>query len=44
MFSFSKVGSTVEVKTLDGRLMDGVIIKLTDASTYTVGKSLLMLL
>ncbi|XP_020892614.1 AT-rich interactive domain-containing protein 4A [Exaiptasia diaphana] len=31
-----KIGSDVVVKTLDGRLMDGVIIKLTDASTYTV--------
>lgn len=33
-----QTGSHVEVKTPDGKIMDGVIIKLTDASAYTVGK------
>lgn len=36
-----QVGSTVEVKTNEGLSSEAVIGKLTDASLYTVGESLL---
>jgi hypothetical protein len=34
-----KVGANVEVRQSDGQYLNGVILKLTDATTYTVGKS-----
>lgn len=40
----AQVGSTVEVKTNEGVSSEAVIVKLTDASLYTVGKLYISLL
>lgn len=37
-----QVGTTVEVKTNEGLSSEAVISKLTDASLYTVGESVLL--
>lgn len=42
--SVAQVGAAVEVKNQDGVYQEATINKLTDASIYTVGKSITMCL